>query len=393
MSATASQHGERPGEYDGVRARSTAIAVEGVSKRFPTGERDVLVDVDLTIGDGEFFSILGPSGCGKSTLLRILAGFERPSRGSVRLFNADVTDTPPNKRDLNLVFQSYALFPHLSVFGNIAFGLKRKRLSKSEIDARVREAVTLVELEGREEARPRELSGGQQQRVALARALVNRPRALLLDEPLAALDLKLRQAMQEELKRIQREVGITFVYVTHDQGEALALSDRLAVMAEGRLLQVGTPDELYERPSDPFVARFIGSSTLLEGVVIDGGSVVRLDGGDEIPLPAGTGSADGSRIGVVVRPERIRVSPDSAQAREAGGEPARAPAPGLRAGLRGTVEETEFLGPSRTYRIRTDGGAVVRASAPNSGPGDAVFAIGDRVRASWTVSSDAVVPL
>src|SRR5437868_4042394 len=236
--------------------------------------------VSLSIEEGEFFSLLGPSGCGKTTTMRMIAGFEEPSRGIVKLYGNNVTNVPPNKRDVNMVFQSYALFPHMSVWENVAFGLKQKKTSPAEVKRRVGEMLEIVALTGREKRRPREMSGGQQQRVAVARALVNNPRALLLDEPLGALDLKLRQAMQIELKRIQREVGITFVYVTHDQSEALTMSDRIAVMNDGLVEQLASPRDIYEAPATPFVAGFIGTSNLLAGTLsggaleISGGKVV-----------------------------------------------------------------------------------------------------------------------
>ena len=241
-----------------------AIELAGVSKEFRTGG-DVVAAVrtmDLRIAEGEFFSLLGPSGCGKTTTMRMIAGFEEPTTGTIMLHGRDVVGVPPNKRDVNMVFQSYALFPHMNVFENVAFGLRRRGVS--DIDRQVNEMLEIVNLGGHSNRRPRELSGGQQQRVALARALVNRPRALLLDEPLGALDLKLRQAMQVELKRIQREVGITFVYVTHDQGEALTMSDRIAVMNEGVIEQLGSPKDIYEHPATRFVAGFIGTSNLIE---------------------------------------------------------------------------------------------------------------------------------
>ena len=246
-----------------------AIELVDVAKTYHShGEAVQAVQgMSLAIGEGEFFSLLGPSGCGKTTTMRMIAGFEEPSRGSVFLHGVDVTGVPPHKRDVNMVFQSYALFPHMSVFENVAFGLRRKGVPSAEIRQKVGEMLDVVDLTGREKRLPRELSGGQQQRVALARALVNRPRALLLDEPLGALDLKLRQHMQVELKRIQREVGITFVYVTHDQGEALTMSDRIAVMNDGRVEHLGTPREIYEYPATKFVAGFIGTSNLLAGPV------------------------------------------------------------------------------------------------------------------------------
>src|SRR5438067_8006010 len=222
-------------------------------------------DLSLDIEEGEFFSMLGPSGCGKTTTLRMIGGFEEPSSGTVYLGGRDVTDLPAYRRDVNTVFQSYALFPHLNVFENVAFGLRRKRVDKTEVDRRVRESLALVDLPGFERRKPAQLSGGQQQRIALARALVNRPKLLLLDEPLGALDLKLRKQMQLELKRIQNEVGITFLYVTHDQEEAMTMSNRIAVMRHGRIEQIGAPEDVYEHPRTEFVAGFLGASNLLDG--------------------------------------------------------------------------------------------------------------------------------
>ena len=272
--------------------------------------------LNLAIAEGEFFSLLGPSGCGKTTTMRMIAGFEEPTRGAIRLHGSDVTGVPPNKRDVNMVFQSYALFPHMSVFENVAFGLRRKKAAKDEITRRVGEMLEIVDLGGRGQRRPRELSGGQQQRVALARALVNRPRALLLDEPLGALDLKLRQAMQVELKRIQREVGITFVYVTHDQNEALTMSDRIAVMNDGAIEHLGTPRDIYEHPRTRFVAGFIGTSNLLTGTAtqVDGDrAVIEVSPDERIVVPvSGAGLAPGSPLELTVRPEKIEISADPA---------------------------------------------------------------------------------
>ena len=269
-----------------------AIGLDGVAKEFHSrGEVIAAVrGIDLTIRKGEFFSMLGPSGCGKTTTMRMIAGFEEPTRGTVRLDGRDVTGAPPNKRDVNMVFQSYALFPHMSVFENVAFGLRRKSVPKEKISRQVGEMLEIVDLTGREQRRPRELSGGQQQRVALARALVNHPKALLLDEPLGALDLKLRQAMQVELKRIQREVGITFVYVTHDQNEALTMSDRIAVMNDGVIEHLGPPREIYEHPATRFVAGFIGTSNLLTGTlarVTGGQGVIEVSPDEQIIVPPG----------------------------------------------------------------------------------------------------------
>ncbi len=279
-----------------------AIHLENVSKHFD--DFAAVENVNLTIDRGEFFSLLGPSGCGKTTTLRMLAGFEQPTEGQIMLEGEPVDDVPPYRRNVNMVFQSYALFEHLDVEGNVAFGLKRKKVPKDEIRRRVAESLELVGLAHRAGARSSELSGGQRQRVALARALVNRPAVLLLDEPLGALDLKLRRQMQLELKEIQREVGITFVYVTHDQEEALSMSDRIAVMHDGRVIQCGAPEDVYERPSEPFVADFIGISNLIEGTAQDGG-VVRIGDGSEVPAPLPGDCSAGDLVRIAVRPEKI----------------------------------------------------------------------------------------
>ena len=278
-----------------------AVRFEGVTKRF--GGATAVDDLNLTIGTGEFFSLLGPSGCGKTTTLRMVAGFEQPTEGEVFLEGKPVAKVPPFKRHVNTVFQSYALFEHLDIVGNVAFGLKRRKVAQPEIETRVAEALELVQMTGREKSKPNELSGGQRQRVALARALVNRPAVLLLDEPLGALDLKLRKQMQVELKSIQREVGITFLYVTHDQEEALAMSDRIAVMDHGVVIQCGTPEEVYEQPAKPFVAGFIGISNLMAGVVEDGG--VRLANGALCPAPVPEDCTAGAEVQLSVRPEKI----------------------------------------------------------------------------------------
>ncbi len=280
---------------------SPAVELVGVTKRF--GEDVVAVDaLDLIIDDGEFFSLLGPSGCGKTTTLRIIAGFEFPTEGSVRIHGAEMGLKAPNERPVNTVFQSYALFPHMTVFDNVAFGLQMKHVDKSDIESRVRRVLDQVQLSKRADAKPSQLSGGMQQRVALARALVNEPEVLLLDEPLGALDLKLRQNMQLELKDLQNRVGITFVYVTHDQEEALTMSDRIGVMSEGRLLQVGDSQDIYESPTSRFVADFIGDINLIDATIIGPGSA-KLGNGMEVALP--DGHPPTGEITLALRPERL----------------------------------------------------------------------------------------
>jgi spermidine/putrescine transport system ATP-binding protein len=287
------------------------VKLENVRKQY--GSFIAVHQADFAIGRGEFFAMLGPSGCGKTTTLKMIAGFEQPSAGQVFLEGEDVSHTPPHKRNVNTVFQQYALFPHMSVFDNVAFGPRSKKLPEAEVKTRVSEMLDVVRLGEFAQRRPAQLSGGQQQRVALARALVNYPSALLLDEPLAALDLKLREAMQIELKRIQREVGITFVFVTHDQGEALTMSDRIAVMSEGRVEQVGAPVDIYARPETLFVAGFIGSANLLPGTIVssDGaGTRVLLLDGTQVVVAAGnsassTSLSQGNQVTVMLRPEQV----------------------------------------------------------------------------------------
>jgi len=279
----------------------SAVSLVGLTKRF--GDKVVVDHLDLEVRRGEFFSLLGPSGCGKTTTLRMIAGFSDATEGSILLGGTDVTSTPPHKRNVNTVFQSYALFEHLDVAGNVGFGLRRKKLDKAVIARMVGDALELVQLGDRAAAKPRELSGGQKQRVALARALINRPEVLLLDEPLAALDLKLRHRMQVELKAIQREVGITFVFVTHDQDEALTMSDRVAIMNNGVIEQCGTPEDVYERPRTAFAAGFIGTSNLMTGAWTGGG--IDLAPGVLIPVPGHDDLTTGSAVSVAVRPEKI----------------------------------------------------------------------------------------
>jgi spermidine/putrescine transport system ATP-binding protein len=281
-----------------------SVSLRGLTKVF--GGSTVVDDLDLDIASGEFFSLLGPSGCGKTTTLRMIAGFSDPTSGTVLVGGEDVTGTPPHKRDVNTVFQSYALFEHLDVRGNVGFGLRRRGLDKRTRDHRVSEMLELVELGDRGKEKPSRLSGGQRQRVALARALINQPKVLLLDEPLAALDLKLRRAMQAELKSIQREVGITFLFVTHDQDEALSMSDRVAIMDQGVIEQCGTPEDVYERPTSVFAAGFIGTSNLMAGTWSRG--CVAVSATVSIPAPGHQGSAEGDAVSVAVRPEKVWLS-------------------------------------------------------------------------------------
>ena len=358
-----------------ARTGSDAPAIElvEVAKHFAAAEGNVqaVERVDLAIETGEFFSLLGPSGCGKTTTLRMIAGFEQPTSGQVLLYGENMVGVPPNRRDMNMVFQSYALFPHMTVFDNVAFGLRRKNVAKAEIDKRVNEMLELVDLTGRERRRPREMSGGQQQRVALARALVNHPRALLLDEPLGALDLKLRQAMQSELKRIQREVGITFVYVTHDQGEALTMSDRIAVMNAGRVEQLGTPREVYEQPRTRFVADFIGTSNLLTtraDRVEDGCAVATFGDQQRLVVPL-RGVEPHGDLEVTVRPEKMRV--------------ATAPTAAV-CQLRGTLDESVYQGTFAAYLVTTQATHdQVVVHWQNVDDIRDVAAVGDEVWLSW----------
>jgi spermidine/putrescine transport system ATP-binding protein len=350
------------------------VRLDQITKRFH--EVVAVDDLSLDIERGEFFSMLGPSGCGKTTTLRMIGGFEESTSGTIYLGEADVTGLPPYKRDVNTVFQNYALFPHLTVFENVAFGLRRKKVASDTIGTRVREMLNLVELPGYESRRPPQLSGGQQQRVALARALINHPKVLLLDEPLGALDLKLRKQMQLELKRIQTEVGITFIYVTHDQEEAMTMSDRIAVMRSGRIEQLGTPEELYERPSTAFVAGFLGVSNLLEGEVAgrDGSLLtVRLSDGTLLRAPA-DGNAESGQVRVGVRPEKLKVD---------AGEHAAA-TDGLNA-LSGTILDASYMGVSTQYLVQTGEGHRLTVYAQNlttAGAGE-LLADGQQVQLTW----------
>jgi spermidine/putrescine transport system ATP-binding protein len=328
------------------------VQLVGLVKRF---EDVTAVDgIDVHVPGGEFFSLLGPSGCGKTTTLRLVAGFEQPTEGRILVDGADMARTPPHKRNVNTVFQSYALFPFLSVYDNVAFGLRYKDVPRSQVRRKVMDALALVQLERLEKRRPAQLSGGQQQRVALARALVLEPSVLLLDEPLGALDAKLRKALQIELKALQEKVGVTFVYVTHDQEEALSMSDRLAVMAGGRIEQAGTPAEVYEEPATTFVADFLGVSNLMsaraEGNAGDGRCRIRLG---EFTLVACHGeTASTGPVKIVIRPERVRLEPYGATGDNR---------------LPGMVERLVYLGPVTQLIVRLAHGDTVQVVLPNGG--------------------------
>jgi putrescine transport system ATP-binding protein len=350
------------------------VRIEGISKRF--GSVQALDDVSLTIAENEFFALLGPSGCGKTTLLRMLAGFESPDSGRILLEGEDMVGVPPYRRPFNMMFQSYALFPHMSVFDNVAYGLRQERVPRAQLAERTQAALEMVQLGGLGRRRPGQLSGGQRQRVALARALVKRPRLLLLDEPLAALDRKLRGQMQYELKNLQAAVGITFVIVTHDQEEALVMADRAAILDHGRVLQVGPPTELYERPTSRFVATFVGDSNLFEGTL-------RLDGEEpclETPQRAYPVSseavrratlADGDPAALVVRPERVRFDGD---------------------GEEGRIVEVDYLGALRRYVVRLADGKDIIARVQSGSPHDAMV-VGQTVTVGWATDDAAVVRL
>ena len=352
------------------------IVLEGVSKLF--GSVVAVHELDLTIPGGEFFSMLGPSGCGKTTTLRMIGGFEEPTSGRILLQGEDVTWVPPAKRNVNMVFQAYGLFPHMTVADNVAFGLKIKRIKRAEIAGRVAEALRMVRLQGLDERRPRQLSGGQQQRVALARALVNRPAALLLDEPLGALDLKLRKEMQLELKAIAADSATTFVYVTHDQEEALTMSDRIAVMNGGVVEQVAKPRELYEHPQTPFVAGFIGTSNLLSLKVDEraGGVIaMRLGESERMLAPDPGDSAD--PVQITVRPEKVKVAngkvPDDCSL------------------ISGTVEDIVYLGSMTELIVRLATGELLTVHHLNDEDDQSEAQIGDGVTLQWRLEHSYVI--
>ena len=360
-----------PGETAGASLRkgsAPCVVLDSVTKRF--GELTAVDAIDLDIAEGEFFTMLGPSGCGKTTTLRMIAGFEEVTDGRLAIDDEDMLGIPPHKRPTNTVFQSYALFPHLSVKENVAFGLRRKGVDKGEINRRVHQELDRVGLAAEANRRPSQLSGGMQQRVALARALVNLPRVLLLDEPLGALDLKLRKGLQVELKKIQREVGITVVYVTHDQEEALTMSDRIAVMNQGRIEQIGDPEKVYDRPETTFVAGFIGVSNLMPGTVRKTGEQgeVELDSGVDV-LTDVDGFDPGDRCQAVVRPEKLTIGSSN----------------GDRPTVEGLVESSIYLGTSTQLIVQLAGDVRITVLVPNADEAERqrLPGGGAKVKLSW----------
>jgi spermidine/putrescine transport system ATP-binding protein len=350
-----------------------AIELVEVEKRF--GDSVAVHPTSLAIGTGEFFSLLGPSGCGKTTTLRMIAGFEQPTAGSIRMMGEDITSVPAHQRQANMVFQNYALFPHLSVFENVAFGLRVRRLPRPQIESRVESILSVIQLTGFAHRKPSQLSGGQQQRVALARALVLDPKVLLLDEPLGALDQKLRKEMQFELKRIQRQLGITFIYVTHDQEEALTMSDRIAVMNHGRVLQTDVPAMLYDRPVTRFVADFIGTSNFLPAQLLDvSGRVatVEVEGLGKLRTTIGGELTTSSTGWLIIRPERLRLGEVAADDNS----------------VRGKVEEVVFIGSEVLYLVRVTSELVLTVRDRNEGPEHRLsVSRGQEVQLSWSASA------
>jgi len=356
----------------------TILQLQGISKSFD--DKRVVFPLDLDVRHGEFITLLGPSGCGKTTLLRLIGGFERPDSGTILLAGQDITRLPPNQRPVNTVFQSYALFPHMSVFDNVAYGLRAERRPRAEVEARVREVLDMVQLQALAGRRPDQLSGGQQQRVAIARAVIKKPRLLLLDEPLSALDYKLRRQMQIELKRLQRELGITFLFVTHDQEEALSMSDRVVVMREGHVEQVGTPRDVYESPSNLFVARFVGEINVFDvevtEVLGDGRLVGEIEG-QCVTLPGrDRGFAVGDALHVLLRPEDLRLLP-----------------PDREQGFSGEVVERNYKGMTLESVIRLDSGHQLLASEffDEDDP-DFDYRLGEKIKVTWVPNWEILLP-
>jgi len=354
------------------RTLAPLLRIEGLSKRF--GAFAAVDQLTLDIYQGEFFALLGPSGCGKTTLLRLVAGFEQANAGRILLDGVDLAPVPPYRRPVNMMFQSYALFPHLNVEANIAFGLKQEGLPKHEIAERVADILALVKLENFGSRKPNELSGGQRQRVALARSLVKRPRVLLLDEPMAALDKKLRGETQFELMDLQRRLGLTFIIVTHDQSEAMTVADRIAVMDRGRLMQVAPPAEIYERPNSRWVADFVGDINLFEGRVGDDGLSVEATALGRVHVAAKIDAEPGATVWIAVRPEKIRM----AQA-----EPSGSQHTGRQNGLAATIVEIGYLGDLSIYKLQTDAGVPVRGAIANTGRPELALGWNDKVWLSF----------
>ena len=358
-----------------------AVGISGVTKKF--GEVTAVDHVDIEIRDGEFFSLLGPSGCGKTTMLRMIGGFEMPTEGRIFIMGEAQGFKPPYQRPVNTVFQSYALFPHMTVAQNIAFGLEMKKVPKDEVKRRVNEMLELVQLPGMGRRKPKQLSGGQQQRIALARALINHPKVLLLDEPLGALDLKLRKDMQLELKAIQERVGITFVYVTHDQEEAITMSDRIAVMDHGRVLQLGTPEEIYERPANLFVADFIGESNFIPGKVRRMDDAFALEISDGRVLAAGWAEPTikiGEAAVISVRPEKLHLSPaNQAVAMESMSQ------------ISGVIEQSIYIGTDTRYIVRLTEDTTVQVRQQNTLSGGGRLTVGTKVSLFWDSESARIL--